>query len=313
MLLTALYAVVANVAYLFAVIKGNLKLAGGSVAHFGFGVFLVGVLLSQHKKEVISINTAGINYGKDFSSKDLAENLLLYRDSTYHMGDYEVSYRGFKPQKPNSLYEVHYVRRNKDGSIAEEFSLFPNAQINPKMGMLANPDTKHYWNKDVFTHVTSVPDNTKMKDKTTEYNAGVGDTFYTRRNYIVFRGMNPKPAMPDGFDMKGKVAVAAKLDISSLDGGSVSAEPIYLINLADNSVSTAAYENQELGMTININKINPETKKFTFSVTEKDLVSDFIIMKAIIFPYIKLVWLGGIITFMGIFMSMYRRYGENKA
>ena len=313
MLFTSLFAIVANVVYLIKILKGNIKLSGGTVTHFGFGVFLLGVLISQHKKETISLNTSGINYGKEFNSKEQAENILLLRDSTYKMGDYDVSYRGFKPEKPNSLYEVHYIRRDKDGSIAEEFSLFPNAQINPRMGMLANPDTKHYLTKDIFTHVTSVPDNTKLTDKTSQYESAIGDTFYTKKYYVIFMGMNPKPAVPEGYDMKGKVAVSAKLSIKSLDGIDVPAEPIYVINLADNSVSTAAYENEQLAMSINIGKINPETKKFTFVVTEKDLASDYVIMKAIVFPYIKLVWLGGIITFLGIFLSMYRRLGENKA
>ena len=312
MLLASLYAIVANVAYLVTIMKSNLKLSGGTITHFGFGVFLLGVLISQHQKETISLNTAGVNYGKDFNSKELAENILLVRDSVYKMGEYEVSYKGFKPVKPNSLYEVHYIKRAKDGTVAEEFSLFPNAQINPKMGMVANPDTKHYLTKDVFTHVSSVPDNTKLTDKTVNYNAGVGDTFYTRKNYIVFRALNSKPPIPDGYDMKGKVAVSAILDIKTLDGVTATAEPIYVINMDDNSVSTAAYENEQLALGINIMKINPENKKFTFAVTEKDLSSDFIIMKAIIFPYIKLVWLGGIITFLGIFLSMYRRFSENK-
>jgi cytochrome c-type biogenesis protein CcmF len=312
MLVAGIYAIIANLAYIIIVMKGNIKLASGSIAHFGFGVFLVGVLLSQNRKEVISLNTAGVNFGKDFSSKDLAENMLMMRDSVYKMGDYEVSYKGMKPAKPNSLYEVHYIRRNTDGSIAEQFSLFPNAQINPKMGMLANPDTKHYLTKDIFTHVSSVPDNTKVKDKMTQYTVGVGDTFYTKKNFVVFKSMNPKPRIPDGYDMKGKVAVGAMLDIKSLDGIETTAEPLYVINLNDNSVSTAAYENEPLAMSINISKINPETKKFTFDVTEKELTSDFIIMKAIIFPYIKLVWLGGIITFLGVFLSMYRRFRENK-
>jgi cytochrome c-type biogenesis protein CcmF len=313
MLVTSMYAVVANLVLITIVLKGNIKLSGGAISHFGFGVFLVGVLLSQYKKEVISLNTSGINYGKDFSSKDVAENMLLYKDSVYHMGDYEISYKGLKPEKPNSLYEVHYIKRNKDGSIAEEFSLFPNAQINPKMGMVANPDTKHYLTKDVFTHVSSVPDNTKVKDKTTDYSAGVGDTFFTKKNFVVFRGINPKPQLPEGYDMKGKVAIGAKLDIEDLQGNVTPAEPLYVINTTDNSVSTAAYESEPLAMAINIGRINPETKKFIFQVTEKELTSDFIIMKAIIFPFIKLVWLGGIITFLGIFLSMYRRFGESKA
>ena len=311
LLLASLYAIVANAAYIVVVLKSNFKLSGGAISHFGFGVFLLGVLLSQYKKETISLNTAGVNFGKDFSSKDLAENILLVRDSVYKMGDYEVSYRGFKAAKPNSLYEVHYVRRDKDGTIAEEFSLFPNAQINPKMGMLANPDTKHYLTKDVFTHVTSVPDNSKVKDKTTNYDVAEGDTFFTKKNFIIFKGVNKKPVMPEGFDMKSKVAVAAMLEIRTLDGGVISAMPIYLINLENNSVGFLPYENTDLQLTINIDKINPQTKKFTFAVTEKELAQDFVIMKAIIFPWIKLVWLGGIITFLGVFLSMYRRNKEN--
>jgi cytochrome c-type biogenesis protein CcmF len=156
-----------------------------------------------------------------------------------------------------------------------------------------------------------VPDNSKVKDKTTVYDAGVGDTFFTKKNFIIFKAMNRHPPLPEGFDMTNKVAVGAILDIQALDGSSISAQPIYLINLQNNSVSTAAYENQDIQMSINIAKINPQANKFSFQVTEKELASDFVIMKAIIFPYIKLVWLGGLITFFGVFLSMYRRYREN--
>lgn len=312
MLWFSLYAVLANLVYFLVVMKGRLKLSGGAVTHFGFGLFLVGVLLSQHKKETISLNTTGIDFGKEFNHQELAENILLYRDSVYKMGDYEVSYRGLKPEKPNNLYEVHYLKRAKDGSVNEEFSLFPNAQVNPKMGMLANPDTKHYLSKDIFTHVSSIPDNSKAKEATTSYDAGVGDTFYTKKNYIIFRGMDTKPPLPDGFDASGKVVVGARLSIGSLNGPETEAEPVYIINTEDNAVSSAAYENQQAEMRINIARIIPSSKKFTFQVTEKEGGADFIIMKAIVFPYIKLVWLGGIITFFGIFLSMYRRFAENR-
>jgi cytochrome c-type biogenesis protein CcmF len=312
MLIASYYAAVANLAYIATVMKGNIKLSGGSISHFGFGVFLIGVLISQYKKETISLNTKGENFGKGFDNREQAENILLERGVMQKMAGYEVTYKRFIPEKPNTRYQVDYVSRNSDSTIDEQFSLYPNAQINPKMGMLANPDTKHYWTKDVFTHVSSLPNNTELKDKKAEYNAGVGDTFFTRKYYVVFRSMNPKPKVPDGYDMNNKLAVAAQLDIRSLDGISVAAEPLYIINMADNSVSTSAFENDQLGMNITIAKINPESKKFTFSVTEKEQVSDFIILKAIVFPWIKLVWLGGIITFMGVFLSMYRRMGENK-
>ncbi|MBS1618857.1 MAG: hypothetical protein JST76_10085, partial [Bacteroidetes bacterium] len=313
MLWTAMYAVLANAAYALVVLKKNAKLWGGAVTHFGFGVFLVGVLISQYKKEVISLNTAGVNFGKEFKAQETAENMLLLRDSVYKMGGYEISYRGLKVEKPNNLYEVDYVRRGKDGTVDEQFSLFPNAQINPKMGMVANPDTKHYLTKDVFTHVSSVPDNSKLKEKSNNFELAVGDTFFTKKNFVVFKALDNKPPLPVGVDKDNKLVVGAKLEIKSLDGNVMEAEPVYIINMADNTTASEPFENEQMGLNISIGRINPDTKKFTFVVNEKELASDFIIMKAIIFPGIKLVWIGGIITFLGVLLSMYRRMGENKA
>jgi cytochrome c-type biogenesis protein CcmF len=139
------------------------------LSHLGFGIFLVGVLISQYKKEVVSLNTAGVNFGKEFKEKETAENILLVRDSVYKMGGYETQLQRIENEKPNNLYQVDYIRRDKNGAIDEQFSLFPNARINPKMGMVANPDTKHYLTKDVFTHVSSVPDNSKLKDKSSTF------------------------------------------------------------------------------------------------------------------------------------------------
>ncbi|MBS1684818.1 MAG: cytochrome c biogenesis protein CcsA [Bacteroidetes bacterium] len=309
---TAMYAILANAAYALVVLKKNARLWGGAVTHFGFGVFLVGVLISQYKKEVISLNTAGVNFGKEFKAQETAENMLLMRDSVYKMGGYEISYRGLKVEKPNNLYEVDYIRRGKDGTVDEQFSLFPNAQINPKMGMVANPDTKHYLSKDVFTHVSSVPDNSKLKEKTNNFELGVGDTFFTKKNFVVFKALDNKPTLPAGVDKNNKLVVGARLDIKSLDGNVMEAEPVYIINMADNTTASEPFENEQLGMSISIGRINPDTKKFTFVVNEKELATDFIIMKAIVFPGIKLVWIGGIITFLGVLLSMYRRMGENK-
>jgi cytochrome c-type biogenesis protein CcmF len=68
----------------------------------------------------------------------------------------------------------------------------------------------------------------------------------------------------------------------------------------------------DLGLKIDVRRIDPQTKKVSLEIHETEKPSDFIIMKAIIFPYINLVWLGGIITFLGALVSMWRRMGENK-
>ena len=46
----AVYSVVANASYIWVGLNGKLKAAGGSVAHLGFGLMLVGILISSSKK-----------------------------------------------------------------------------------------------------------------------------------------------------------------------------------------------------------------------------------------------------------------------
>jgi cytochrome c-type biogenesis protein CcmF len=68
----------------------------------------------------------------------------------------------------------------------------------------------------------------------------------------------------------------------------------------------------DLGLTINADKLDPRTKKMSLTIHETEKPLDFIIMKAIVFPYINLVWMGGIITFLGALISMFRRIFEIK-
>ena len=312
-LLAGLYAIFGNLTYLVFVIKGNLKLIGGSVAHFGFGVFLLGVLISQGKKEVISLNKSGVNFGQQFKDNEKMENILLLKDSMLVMNEYEVTYTGTREEKPNHFYEVKYVRKDSaTGKRMEEFTLLPNAQLNPKMGLIANPDTKHYVTKDVFTHVSSVPDNTNLKDTTIVIEAAVKDSFFTKTCLLVVESLNPNPNLPADFNRNGKLVVGINIVAKDENSKIYSAQPVFIIDMADgNTVSSIPSEVKELGLTIDVNKIDPQSKKITLSLKETEKPLDFIIMKAIVFPYINLVWLGGIFTFLGALISMWRRAKEN--
>lgn len=313
-LIAALYAIFGNLAYMIFVIKGNLRTIGGSLAHFGFGLFLLGVLISQGKKEVISLNKSGINFGKEFKDSEKMENILLMKDSMMVMNEYEVTYTGTKEEKPNHYYEVNYVRKDSaSGQVAEQFKLLPNAQLNPKMGLIANPDTKHYWNKDVFTHVSSVPDNTNLKDTTITLEATVGDSVFTKTAFLKVQSLNPNPVLPADFDRNGKLLVGINVVAKDEESRTFTAQPVFVIDMKDgNSVSSIPAEVKELGLSMEVLKIDPTSKKITLQVRETEKPVDFIIMKAIVFPYINLVWLGGIITFLGALLSMWRRSKENK-
>ena len=78
--------------------KGKLKSAGGSVAHFGFGMMLAGILISSSKKEVISINRTGIVIPglKDPKGNDDSglQNMTLIMGVPVQMGKDTVTYLG---------------------------------------------------------------------------------------------------------------------------------------------------------------------------------------------------------------------------
>lgn len=309
MLFASVYAVVGNLFYFFFILKGKWKLSGASITHFGFGLFLIGVLISQGKQKVISINTSGIDFGSNFEAKEKNENVLLLKDSTMHIGEYLVSYKGITEEGVNNYYAVDFKRKNKSGKIVEEFQLQPNAQINPKMGLIANPDTKHYLTYDVFTHVSSVPNNEHLRDSTKIYELAIGDTFFNFSSYTVFESVNTAPKLPVGIDAKEKIAIAPVLVTKTLEGDNYYAAPVFVIDKGqNNTITTIPASVEEAGLTFNVLKIDPQTHKFSISVREKEKPLDFIILKAVIFPYISLVWLGALITFFGAMFSAYRRY-----
>jgi cytochrome c-type biogenesis protein CcmF len=152
--ISSIYAVVANAAYIWVGMNGRLKVSGGSIAHLGFGLMLAGILISSSKKDVLSHNTTGIfiNFGEG-SKENSGENLTLIKGIRTDMGKYWVTYDkdSAHPQKP--LWYYHIKFESKDGK--ENFTLTPNAFVNYKgnEGLMANPDARHYWNHDIFTYI----------------------------------------------------------------------------------------------------------------------------------------------------------------
>jgi cytochrome c-type biogenesis protein CcmF len=149
LLLFSLYTIFSSLSYMLIVLKGRWSTSGGSVAHLGFGVFLVGVLLSQYKMQVVSLNEAGINFGKEFEGKEQLENILLVKDSTYNMAGYEITYTGRRAEKNDQIYTVDYVRKQGD-KITEKFTLSPYVVTNKKNGKFIKPKYQTLFDKRYF-------------------------------------------------------------------------------------------------------------------------------------------------------------------
>jgi cytochrome c-type biogenesis protein CcmF len=70
----------------------------------------------------------------------------------------------------------------------------------------------------------------------------------------------------------------------------------------------------ELGLKFAFWQVNPETGKVDISVSEKrSSKKDFIVMKAIVFPGINILWMGCFIMIIGTTMAVRYRLKRNKA
>jgi cytochrome c-type biogenesis protein CcmF len=317
LLLCSLFAVIANFDYMLRVLKGKIRLAGASIAHIGFGMILLGALISNAKQEVISRNTSGIDIsslGEKFNNYD---NILLNLNDTLRMGNYFVSYVGKRKEGVNIYYEIQYFTQQKDGSYNYEFSLFPLVQTNPRMGNVAEPDTRHFLHKDIYTHVTYADlEQVEEKDKNEylepkEHKIQIGDTIFASNSIIVLNDITSLVDR-DTYNLKETdIAVQANFTLYDILNNTYRANPLFIIK--ENIISPIPFEVKELGIKISFDKINPETGDLHFSVSEKrGNRSEFIIMKAIVFPYINVLWLGCILLIIGTVLAIIHRIKISK-
>jgi cytochrome c-type biogenesis protein CcmF len=312
LLFASVFAVLGNASLMKKMFEGKVHLVGASVAHIGFGILLMGVLVSSANKKVISINQTGMQLNPEFDAQANMEHVYLEKGKALRMGDYEIEYRKDTAEWVNNYYQVHYKKINpKNNEVEYEFDLYPNAQINPKMGLVANPDTKHYISHDVFTFVSSVP---KEKGEAkfvhaTVHDIAVGDTIVNNAGYIILKAINSnvKNGKVDMANMQ--LLVAADLEVHTLDKV-YKATPMY--GIQNNSVAEFPAVVDEAKLQFKFTKVNPQNGKISIEVSEKDTSGEFIIMKAIMFPWINLVWAGTIIMVIGFTLSIIKRLKQLK-
>lgn len=294
------FGVVANTYYIFYKLKGKLTSYGGSLSHIGFALMMVGILISQGRQQVVSYNQFAIDYGDGFSDQEKAENILLYINESSSMNGYRITYIGDSLSSTSTFYKVRYEPLDGKG---KPFVLTPNVQIDKNMGNVANPSTRRTLTSDLYTHITSAPINEsgRVPDSVVidEFILKVGDTTQLSRSAMILDGINPR-AKVEGVDLaEGDLAVGAKIQFHTLDT-IFQIEPVYLIQ--DRIARSIPVTIKEKDVTFSFTKILPETGEIEMTVTQK--YPRFIIMKAIQFPMINLLWLGALIMAFGVGLSI---------
>ncbi len=231
LLFAGMFAAVSNANYLFSVVKGNLKLGASSVAHFGFGVLVLGILYTGLNKEYVSSNPfamEGLIEGAD--AEALNRNVLLLKDAPMPMRrGYRATYLRDTMERQTRTFTVRFEKLDSLGNIGgETFELTPNVMYDRQFTNIvaSNPSTKHYWDRDIFTHVTSLPkaeldrEYAKQQEDSLRYEvfeAAVGDTIFLTQYYAVVREFTKNPQHHDYKTRPGDLAFGAMLDVYALE------------------------------------------------------------------------------------------------
>ncbi|MGI9541862.1 MAG: cytochrome c-type biogenesis CcmF C-terminal domain-containing protein, partial [Cyclobacteriaceae bacterium] len=348
LLLTAsIYSVVANLKILLSLFKTNFNLAGGSVAHIGIGMILIGILFSSGYSEVISVNNTGLRIANDeeFNSS----NLLLFIDQAQSMGDYDLTYKGrYIKAKGVPGYvnlndiaatdDVYKAILNKDiarngktysrksdtleinpeniycevgyqSESGKAFTLWPRIQVNPSMGQVHSPDIKRAVGSDLYSYVSWAP--YLDPEEEVEWKHTDSITVKIGEQFFVNDFVARLTNIERTQDILGvrlnEGDLAVKASIE-LQGKSRNYLAEPFFLIKNNMAGRIPDVINDLGVKITLSNIHPQEDSFDLDIYTTQ--KDFIVLKAISKPMINVLWIGTLLLVAGFVIAIRRRYTD---
>lgn len=308
LLFAGIFATCSNVSYWLIAGKGKLQFSGSSIAHIGFAFVMIGALIANGKQEIVSNTTVELS-----DELPSTENSVLYLNDTSDLYQYNAVWTGVRDSSLGiQYYDVDYYD-TASGKKEKLFSLEPYIQKSDEMGTSANPSTKHYWNKDVYTHVVySSLLETKSEDgfgNEMEVKMEKGDTAIYQRHFVILDSIKVNATFQDNSDQIEKLRIEVKLVLINVLGEEYIARPVYYVEGENAGFEDAYLETQMFKFRLaGIDTEEQNSKKLVIKAfSEIQEKRDFIIMKAIIFPLINLLWLGCILMAIGTGIAIWQR------
>ncbi|HEY1041086.1 MAG TPA: hypothetical protein VGF30_16860, partial [Bacteroidia bacterium] len=272
------------------------------------------VLISTSKKVTLSKNTSTKNVeslGKEYSNK---KSLLMTQGDTLKLGPYYASYKAKTQDGVHLLYQVEYFEKDEKNKYTKVFDLYPRVQLNERMGNSAEPDTRHFFDKDIYTHITYA--NLGSLKETDEDRMGyleptnnvvhLGDTIFTSNSIVILDSLVTNMSKEEYAKNDTSIIVTAVLRAYDIDTKEYKVYPKY--QLRKNEVEPVEDSIASLGVKFVFWKINPEEGSVEIQHSEKKSNrKDFIVLEAYLFPYINILWLGCIVMFFGTIIAIFHR------
>ena len=175
LLIAASFGFVCNSAYIISFVRQKFTSWASPLSHAGFALMVIGIMVSGLNKKIISEN----RFAQEGLAESLnaGENAFLIKGMPMYMNGFWVTYHTDTLEGLTRKYEVEFLKLGDKGDTLEHFTTYPDILYDRKMTKVAtaNPNTKHYLDRDVFTYIAGLPpekqdvENVKKVDDTLDY------------------------------------------------------------------------------------------------------------------------------------------------
>ncbi|MBK9759115.1 MAG: cytochrome c biogenesis protein CcsA [Flavobacteriales bacterium] len=193
---------------------------------------------------------------------------------------------------------------------AKEFALEPFVQLNPRFGNVAEPSTRHWLQRDLYTHIRYAkldPEDTTDYMPARLFEKNVGDTIITPTCLIVVDSIR---VVQDSVIMNRLgpeyVAYAPLLKVRDLYDPTrwFEAKPVIVYRF-DQPVGSKGFDIPALNVKLDL--VSVKGSQLGINVYERE----FVIMQAIVFPGINILWIGCVLMALGTGMAVWQRIRRN--
>ncbi|MCH8032065.1 MAG: cytochrome C assembly protein, partial [Bacteroidetes bacterium] len=305
LLFTAFFALYGNLFVLFRVARGNLKLAGGSLTHVGFGLAMLGIFAS-------SVFNDPVSDGVGTELRGNRDNFMVARGETLPVDGYEVTYTGTEINaEGRPVYLLDWT--------APTGATFQTRNVVYQDGRgqwIQHPYVREGLFRDLY--VAAFPSAMSeeagdggelqiQRGETRSLNGGA----YTLQFVDYDLDVDP---VQHGFAAESiDLAVAARIEITNVASGETQTlRPIYIItndreqqivpDRSEDGVLSVAF----VGMLPDENAINLVLEGATADRP------DWVVVQAYEKPFISILWLGIIVMLFGFGLAVYRRAEESR-
>ena len=342
------FTIVANATILVKLLKKpTFKLAGGSLAHIGLGMILIGVMFSSGYSEVISYNLSGLTYSNSFEDEINKEHVLLWINKPTQIKDYTAIYRGRQKKVVGvpGLVDAKLLKKAEgvnQAIVLEDIVIDGKTYHREGEFVQIVLEENDYYKIDYFKEnqfafslspmaqynttmgLISSPDSRRFLNKDLYTFVSVVNDFDDPewKEDEVFEVAPGETFYVSDMVTKFESAdVVKELDGMQLMDGDVAVKAKLIVQdydvekvlepifiIRNNQVGRVPVIENELGVKVELTNIVPEENKFIFTVNRNQ--KDYVVLKAIVKPQINILWAGTIIMLIGFCVAIYRRYDE---